>query len=169
MQKNDIIVQTSRSESIGRTPVEAMKLGLVVIGADILGTKEAFQLGGGVLYKHDNPKDLAKKIAMVVSNQKKYQLQAKLAQNKVLKNLSEEACHKNFFIELEKIFTLPNPQNHLREISPYIASLAITDKNHQKTIREYQKSIDEHQYHLNNILNSQSWKLIVRIKQLFKR
>ncbi len=169
VQKNDIIVQTSRSESIGRTPVEAMKLGLIVIGADILGTKEAFRLGGGVLYKHNNPADLAKKITAVLADQKKYQKQAKLSQSKIQKKLSEKACHKNFFIELEKVLTHPNPQSYLQEISPYFASMAIINKDNQNSIKNYQKTINEYQYHLNTVLNSRSWKLAVRIKQLFRR
>jgi glycosyltransferase involved in cell wall biosynthesis len=98
ISENDIIVQPSLSESIGRSTVEAMKLGLITIGADIPGTKEAFQLGGGILYKNGDSQDLAKKIDEVLNNKQKFRKQALLVQKNALANLSSVSCHKNFFL-----------------------------------------------------------------------
>jgi glycosyltransferase involved in cell wall biosynthesis len=162
VQPNDILVQTSLSESVGRTIVEAMKLGIITIGADIPGTEEAVHLGGGVLYKTGNARDLATKIEQVLANPKHYHQVAIATKKNANKNLSESACHQNFFTELEKIFGQPNPQNHLQHLLPHLVSnVGYVDQN--------DKEIKNYQYHLNGILQSKSWRLVLITKKFFKR
>lgn len=62
----DIALNCSRSESFGRTTVEAMMMNCLVIGNDNTCTHELLSDGRGLLYK--NPIDLAEKIKWALLN-----------------------------------------------------------------------------------------------------
>lgn len=65
----DISFTCSKSEAFGRTTVEAMLSGCLVIGADSAGTRELIRDGEtGMLYKPGDPVDLASKISHAMSN-----------------------------------------------------------------------------------------------------
>lgn len=176
INKHDIFVQSSISESIGRTTTEAMKLGLICVGSDIPGTREAFSLGGGVLYESGNPNDLATKLANILNNPKKHQALAKDAQKNALKNMSEKACHDPFFTEIEKIFSLPNPQKGACNLYPYLDAAM---KNHehiakqlaqqQEKNRELTQEVIATHAHLKNIVDSRAWKITLVLKKLLGR
>jgi glycosyltransferase involved in cell wall biosynthesis len=62
-QQSHAALMCSRSEAFGRVTVEAMKLGLPVIGADRGGTPELVRdRETGLLYPHGDPSALAERI-----------------------------------------------------------------------------------------------------------
>ena len=64
-EHSDISFTCAKSEAFGRTTVEAMLSGNLVIGADSAGTEELINNGiTGILYKQGNAEDLYKKNAM---------------------------------------------------------------------------------------------------------
>lgn len=96
----DIELMCSVSEPFGRTTVEGLQAGLVVIGANTGATPEIIQNNvNGLLYEQGNPKDLADKIESIYCN---IQLQ---------KRLSKEA------VEFSKTnFTMENNVKQINEI-----------------------------------------------------
>jgi glycosyltransferase involved in cell wall biosynthesis len=67
--QSDVALICSRGEPFGRVTVEAMKLGKPVIGADSAGTRELIRDGwNGLLYRPEDPADLAAKIAGLQSD-----------------------------------------------------------------------------------------------------
>ena len=67
--KADISFTCSKSEAFGRTTVEAMLSGNLVIGADSAGTRELIRDGEtGMLYEQGNIVDLASKMSYAVNN-----------------------------------------------------------------------------------------------------
>ena len=176
INENDIFVQTSSSESIGRTTTEAMKLGLICIGSNIPGVQEAFSLGGGHLYKHGNPRDLSKRIKEVLSNPIKYKNIAKVSKTNALNNMSEKACHDPFFEQLKQLETVSNPQRQLRHLYAYTA-VDLRNKELLKSSfdREVKRSSDlmleraELYKKIDDIQQSKSWKLIVLFKRFVGR
>lgn len=62
-QQAHVALMCSRSEAFGRVTVEAMKLGLPVIGANRGATRELIRdEGTGLLYSHGDPSQLAERI-----------------------------------------------------------------------------------------------------------
>jgi glycosyltransferase involved in cell wall biosynthesis len=169
----DVFVQTSISESIGRTTTEAMKLGISCIGSDIPGIREAFELGGGILYKSGDPEDLARKLRIVLKNPEKYQLRAKDAQKKALNNLSEKSAHDPFFRELNKVLRSPNPRKDIGYLMPHI-QVEVT--NHLKALGELSRQRENNERlalevrtlhaDLDNIIYSRAWKLALLTRKL---
>ena len=69
MQEADLALICSRAEAFGRVTIEAMKLGKPVVGANTGATLELIKDGwNGLLYRHGDPKDLAKKIEYLYDN-----------------------------------------------------------------------------------------------------
>jgi len=176
INKNDIFVQTSSSESIGRTTTEAMKLGLICIGSNIPGVEEAFALGGGHLYTHGDPVDLSIRIKEILSNPVYYKEIAILSQTKALENMSEKACHDPFFEQLELLKSSNNPQRQLRHMYIYfMAELRNKELLKNNFEQEVQKSSDlmneraELYKKIDNIYQSKSWRLIGKFKKLIGR
>ena len=67
--KADVSFTCAKSEAFGRTTVEAMLSGNIVIGADSAGTNELISEGiTGILYKHGNSHDLYEKMKYVIEN-----------------------------------------------------------------------------------------------------
>ncbi len=65
----DISFTCAKSEAFGRTTVEAMLSGNLLIGADTAGTKELIDHNNtGILYSHGNSDDLAEKIIFAFEN-----------------------------------------------------------------------------------------------------
>ena len=164
----DIFVQTSSSESIGRTVTEAMKLGLICVGANIEGTKEAFSLGGGSTYKKGEPADLAKLLMKIMDSHDNFLAQAQLAQKRALKNMSKQACHKNFFESLEKISSSDSSVHGLSHILPHIDglidythTLGAANEKHIGIVNQQQASLNRIQQDLTNVVDSRGWKMVL--------
>lgn len=169
----DILVQTSLSESIGRSTTEAMKLGVPVIASDIPGHREAFKLGGGTLYKSGSALDLARKIKAALNDTDKLLKEALLTKNRVLKNMSESACNDPFIREMEKIVGKSNPMHEMVQIEPYLShyldlsvmwyekSLQLTDLLNKKKdeILNLQNQINTIKHENNKILNSGAYRI----------
>ena len=69
MAENDILLMCSRCEAFGRVTVEAMKLGLPVIGANTCGTAEIIKnKESGLLYENANAVSLANTIELLMSD-----------------------------------------------------------------------------------------------------
>jgi glycosyltransferase involved in cell wall biosynthesis len=69
MAASDIVLLCSRCEAFGRVTVEALKLGVPVIGSDSGATPEIIQNNfSGLLYMAGNPADLAAKIKYLILN-----------------------------------------------------------------------------------------------------
>ena len=166
---NDIFVRSSKYESLGRTITEAMKLGLICVAADIDSSKEAFQLGGGVLYKSGDAKDLANVLQEIIRAPKNFKETARQAKERALRNLSEEACHKPFFAELEKTINQQNPRPEFRYIFPQFASLLETLEVFEATAARYKKLNKRSRRDIDNIVNSKSWKSVLFVRKLLRR
>ncbi len=136
---DDILIQPSKQESLGRTITEAMKLGLICLGADIPGTREAFQLGGGHSYKSGDSKQLAKLIGDALTEHASYKAKAEQAAERALKNLSREACNEPFFKAVEKVRAQPNPRRELRHLRPQLNGMVRLDRQ----VRRWQTLAEE--------------------------
>jgi glycosyltransferase involved in cell wall biosynthesis len=173
--ENDILVQPSKHESLGRTITEAMKLGLICVGADIPGTSEAIGLGGGNLYKSGDPHDLAKTLAEIMAEPQAYRARAQKAQKRALANLSEAASHQPFFDALETALGQPNPRGELRHLQNHFESLlqvAERLRQAEEKAEKYQKVAEERRVHIESIRNSRTWKALVmagNVRSLPKR
>ena len=64
----DVVVSASiEPEAFGRVPVEAQAMGKPIIASDLGGSKETILKGkSGFLYKHDDPRELAKTLNTVI-------------------------------------------------------------------------------------------------------
>ena len=173
---NDIMVQTSLSESIGRTTTEAMKLGIPVIASDIPGHREAFSLGGGTLYKLGDAQDLAIQIESILDNPKKAALDARRVQARALKNMSADASSGVFAELIEKIADEPNPMGVNIAMKPYFQQIIDDLHDYKKIIEKKNRDTDELTSIINELRESTAYKVgrlqadaIKRIVRIFKR
>ncbi|OGL36535.1 hypothetical protein A3F38_00115 [Candidatus Saccharibacteria bacterium RIFCSPHIGHO2_12_FULL_48_21] len=166
---NDIFVRTSKHESLGRAITEAMKLGLVVVAADTTSSVEAFELGGGNLYKSGDPEDLAKVLSKVIKHRKEFKQHAIRAKEKALKTLSEEVAHQPFFEELEKILGQQNPRRELRHIYKQIATIPEILEDSEATITHYKELAERRKQAIADITNSRGWKTVLFARKVFRR
>src|SRR6185369_781095 len=165
----DILVQTSKSESIGRVLVESMKLGLVCVGSDIAGSNEAFKLGGGTTYESGNVKNLALVLDKILSSFESYKQKALVSQQKALKNLSIDACHEPFFLELGKVIDQPNPRREMRHMVSLFKETGLMKKGYNETLMNLRTSMGQTDEHLQNIIKSRTWKTIVLLRKTLRR
>lgn len=162
----DVFVRTSKHESLGRAITEAMKLGLITIAADIPDSKEAFELGGGVVYKSDDPAELAAVLETVFGDYDKYKKEAKQVQHKVLKNLTMKYCHKPFMEELTRCAGLPNPRMELRHVADFIKGLSLAAAMHLKEVESLRQTIEKKQQTIDQIVNSKGWRMVESIRKI---
>ena len=95
-EKADICFMCSRNEAFGRTTVEAMMAGNLVIGADVAATKELIKDGQtGLLYIHGNPYSLAEKINYALSNQELMRIIADSGREEMSANFTAEKNAEN--------------------------------------------------------------------------
>lgn len=170
---NDIFIQPSKMESIGRVVTEAMKLGLVCVGADISGTKEAFSLGGGELYEQENPDSAASAINTILENLSRYKQKAKKHQINAIKNLDKQSCHNPFFHQLSELSAANMPD--LRFIFPYLSEMGTLLKKvdqlefQSKALKPLKKENELMRDQLNRIYGSRWWKLVQKADKLKRR
>ncbi|NBH82468.1 glycosyltransferase family 1 protein [bacterium C-53] len=87
----DIAVMCSKDEAFGRTTVEALLAGCLVIGADSGATAELIQDGAtGMLYQPENARDLAAHIIQAVKDPQAARRIAKAGQERARKIYSKE-------------------------------------------------------------------------------
>ena len=100
--KSDISFTCAKSEAFGRTTVEAMLSGNIVIGADSAGTKELIDDGvTGILYRHGDSHDLYEKMLYVINNKEKSKEIANNGRKFMSENMTAE-------INADKIYELYN-------------------------------------------------------------
>lgn len=167
--QEDILIQPSKSESLGRTITEAMKLGLICVGANIPGTREAFELGGGMLYEPGDVSKLGEIISAIHKDPEYYKKQAKVYQAKALKNLSEETCHSPFFREISEVYNLPNPRKEIGFIGPTFSGVERLLEIYENRANHYEQKSTKYKKDLENIVNSRSWKIILSLRKILRR
>lgn len=100
--KSDVSFTCAKSEAFGRTTVEAMLSGNIVVGADSAGTKELINDGvTGILYEHGNSQDLFEKMLLVVENIENSKKIADNGRNFMSQNMTAE-------INADRIYSLYN-------------------------------------------------------------
>lgn len=166
---NDILVQPSKSESLGRVITEGMKLGLICVGANIPGTAEAFKLGGGVLYELGKPNQLSHLLKDIYLNYSKYKKDAARAKKRSLKNLSEVESHSPVFSNLDAILSEQNPLPGFDFLLSPINTANQTMVNQKTTIERYMAIINEQKKRIAEIEQSKAWRLILKGKRLIGR
>lgn len=87
--KTDIMIMASLAEAFGRTTVEAMMAGCLVIGAECGATPEVLDYGrAGMLYHNEDSFSLADKIIKAIDNREKASSIALNGQNYALKHFT---------------------------------------------------------------------------------
>lgn len=102
----DISFTCSEYEAFGRTTVEAMLSGNLVIGTDSACTKELIDKDYGLLYKLHDSEDLYEKIRFAIENQELCKKIAKNAQEYMHSNMTTEKNAENVFKVYSEILDL---------------------------------------------------------------
>lgn len=90
-KKADISFTCARSEAFGRTTVEAMMAGTLLIGANAAGAKDLIKHGKtGLFYESGNYVDLADQIVYALNNKEKMRAIAHSGQNYMYENMTAE-------------------------------------------------------------------------------
>lgn len=90
-KKADITFVCSKAEAFGRVTVEAMMGGSLVIGADIAATRELIDdHKTGLLYKSEDPNDLAQKIEWTLNHMNEAKEMADRGRNYMFQNMTAE-------------------------------------------------------------------------------
>lgn len=91
LDKSDIFCMCTKWEAFGRTTVEAMLSGNLVIGANTAGTKDLIDDGvTGILYNQGNSEDLYNKIVLAIENKSRSKEIAKSGRKYMFENMSSE-------------------------------------------------------------------------------
>lgn len=91
LDKSDIFCMCTRWEAFGRTTVEAMLSGNLVIGANTAGTKDLIEDGlTGMLYSQGDSEDLCNKMVLAIENKSKSKEIAKMGRKYMFENMSSE-------------------------------------------------------------------------------
>ena len=91
LNESDIFCMCSKSEAFGRTTVEAMLSGNLVIGANTAGTKDLIDDGvTGLYYEQGNSRDLCEKILFAANNKSESMKIAESGRKYMFENMSAE-------------------------------------------------------------------------------
>lgn len=97
-KKTDISFTCGSIESFGRTTVEAMLSGNLVIGGNVAGTKELVVDGEtGLLYEHGNFDDLCEKMIFAMTNIEKSKEMASAGRKFMIENMTAEINADNIY------------------------------------------------------------------------
>jgi glycosyltransferase involved in cell wall biosynthesis len=157
--RDDIFVQPSMSESIGRSTTEAMKLGVPVIASDIPGHREALELGGGVLYKLGDVADLASKIEYMLDNPSQKMEIARKAQLNSLKNMSEDKSSGPFVEALNEVSGKDNPVGVNAVIWPYLEKFILNFLEQQRDLVRKNQDTDTLMAAIEGIRGSKTYRI----------
>ena len=108
IKQADVFLMCSRSEAFGRATVEAMRLGIPVIGADSGGTSELIRPNFNGLLYNSTIEDLAKKMLYLINNREEIK---KLGQNAAewsKEMFTEDKYRKKLLDTLDKININPS-------------------------------------------------------------
>ena len=104
LNESDIFCMCSKFEAFGRTTVEAMLAGNLVIGANTAGTKDLIDDGvNGILYEQGSSKDLCEKILSAVNNKSKSIEIADYGRQYMFENMSAERNADEIYSLYEEI------------------------------------------------------------------
>ncbi len=103
----DVVVSASvEPEAFGRVSVESQSMGKPIIASNIGGSKETIlNKKSGFLYKHDDPRELAKNLNTVMQlNQEELKLIGKEGRKNVIKKFDVEVMCDSNLREYKKLF-----------------------------------------------------------------
>ena len=104
--KADVSFTCAKSEAFGRTTVEAMLSGNIVVGADSAGTKELItDKKTGILYKHGDSDDLYKKMLYVINNKEESRKIADNGRRFMYENMTAEINADNIYSLYEDVLS----------------------------------------------------------------
>jgi len=104
--KSDVSFTCAKSEALGRTTVEAMLSGNIVVGADSAGTKELISDNKtGILYKHGDSDDLYKKMLDVINDRDNSKKIAANGRKFMSENMTAEINADNIYSLYKKILS----------------------------------------------------------------
>lgn len=91
LNESDIFCMCTRWEAFGRTTVEAMLSGNLVIGANTAGTKDLIEDGvTGLFYEQGNSQDLCEKMLFAINNKSESKEMANNGRQYMFENMSAE-------------------------------------------------------------------------------
>lgn len=138
--ENDIYLNTSDKESIGRSSIEAIKLGLPAILVDIPGHKDIFEKIGAIKYRRNQTEDLADKIEYVIKNYAKVKIDCEKARRKAEEVINEQVCHGDALVFINKLTSTSISSD---TIFNYVLNLANTSRRHLGEQKyEYDKQLE---------------------------
>ena len=112
LENIDIVLTCSKAEAFGRTTVEAMLAGCLVIGARSAGTLELIQDNEtGLLYQEGSADDLAGKIERAINEKQKMISVAQNGQQYMLHNMTASINAQKIYKEYCKILKETNEKN----------------------------------------------------------
>lgn len=98
IEKGDVSIITSHAEAFGRTTVEAMLGGNLVIGANSAGTRELISNGKyGLLFECANAESLAYQMEYVFSHREMCRIKARHAQEYMAQNMTAKINAQNIY------------------------------------------------------------------------
>ena len=103
----DVVVSASiEPEAFGRVSVESQSMGKPIIASNIGGSKETIlNKKSGFLYKHDDPRELAKNLNTVMQlNQEELKLIGNEGRKNVTKKFDVEVMCESNLREYKKLF-----------------------------------------------------------------
>lgn len=104
-EKSDISFTCAKSEAFGRTTVEAMLSGNLVIGSNSAGTKELIKDGEtGILYNLQDIDDFSEKIIYALNNQENVKKIASNGRSFMYENMTAEKNADNIYRLYQEIF-----------------------------------------------------------------
>lgn len=163
----DVSIVASPNEAFGRVTIESMMSNTPVIGARGQGTSLLIKDNDtGLLYTPGNDKDLTDKIVTLID---KPEIKHKLTRNAktyVDENHSREKSHRAFFNSLVKLSTTEGSSTSnlfvFKEL--YKWHVNITDMQSQNNL--LQSRLEMSELRLVDILESKSWKIITKCRQI---
>lgn len=176
LKEADCVLVTSSNEAFGRVTVEALRVGKPIVGADAAGTAEIIHdQENGLLYKPGDPDDLSRKIQEILNNPI---LAASLstAAVKSVAKFSIQGSHKSFFAYLNSLESGVEDCGSLNLEPLYDIVIAQKNTLHKLTVSQKTNAELEQYIHglyalqlktsaeLDGMINSRSWKMVIRIK-----
>ncbi len=110
----DVVVSASiEPEAFGRVSIEAQSMGKLIIASNIGGSKETILRGkSGFLYKHDDPRELAKSLNMAIElDQDQLASMGQEGRKNVIKKFDVEAMCDSTLREYKKLLNIKNASN----------------------------------------------------------
>ena len=110
----DIVISASiEPEAFGRVSIEAQSMGKLIIASNIGGSKETILRGkSGFLYKHDDPRELAKSLNMAIElDQDQLTSMGYEGRKNVIKKFDVEAMCDSTLREYKKLLNIKNASN----------------------------------------------------------